>query len=139
MSDYKKQITAIKVGIDKHLSKTVRLTSLAVLGEVIKNTPVDTGRARGNWWLGINEVPAEVHAAENKAEGAALQNAASQAATQKIGTYQPDQTIYISNNLPYIRKLNEGHSIQAPAAFVESAAQVGVRKAKEIAKSRFGE
>ena len=29
-------------------------TSLSLFGKVVKRTPVDTGRARGNWMAGLN-------------------------------------------------------------------------------------
>ena len=32
-----------------------------------------------------------------------------------------DNVAYITNNVPYINKLNDGHSSQAPAHFVEAA------------------
>lgn len=139
MADYWKQIKKKQVDLDKHLNKTVRLTALAVYGQVVKLTPVDTGRARGNWWVGLNVVPSTAFPAETKAEGASLQRAALADAQQQIDAYKNDHILYVSNNLPYIRKLNEGSSMQAPANFVESASQVGARKAKEIAKTRFGD
>jgi hypothetical protein len=33
--------------------------------------------------------------------------------------------VWLSNNVPYIRQLNAGSSQQAPAMFVEKAAEVG--------------
>ncbi|MAR55999.1 MAG: hypothetical protein CMM93_02345 [Rickettsiales bacterium] len=139
MSDYRKQIDLAKAGIDKKLSKVVRLSALAVYGEVVKNTPVDTGRAKGNWWAGMNDVPATIHDAEDKTSGASLQREAESKSREAIQAFKPGSKIYISNNLPYIRRLNDGYSKQAPASFVESAAQVGVAKAKQIAKTRFGD
>jgi hypothetical protein len=43
--------------------------------------------------------------------------------------------VYISNNLPYIDRLNKGHSKQAPAGFIESAINAGltaIRKARLV-------
>lgn len=37
----------------------------------------------------------------------------------------PGQDIHLTNNLPYIKPLNEGSSHQAPAGFVEVAIENG--------------
>lgn len=127
--DHWKQIDKIKVGIDKHVENVTKITALAVHGDVTLNTPVDTSRARSNWWTETGSPSAPVREAD--------QGAASMAKVQAVtGQYEADQTIYISNDLPYIRRLNEGHSAQAPAGFVESAVQVGTQRGKEAAKNR---
>jgi hypothetical protein len=126
MSNHRAQLDrAFKVKVEQKLEKTVRATSLLVLGELIKNTPVDTGRAKSNWWPEINVVSVEIRepSSGNEAQGLAV-----------AARYKLTDTIYISNNLPYIRRLNEGHSTQSPAGFVEAAVQAGVQKANEFAK-----
>ena len=45
-----------------------------------------------------------------------------------------DDTVYISNNLPYIQRLNDGYSQQAPENFVESAVQVAEGRLREKLK-----
>ena len=44
----------------------------------------------------------------------------------KIALRQKRQTVYISNNVAYIGRLNAGSSAQAPAGFVEEAVSTGV-------------
>ena len=50
------------------------------------------------------------------------QNAIAEA-TALVSGVKAGDTVYISNNLEYIQALNEGHSQQAPAGFVEKAVQ----------------
>lgn len=108
----------------------VRSVAVTVDSEVVFSTPVDTGRARSNWQVELNAPatgtvpPMDASAALAKAEA-------------RIAQAQPGDTIHITNNLPYIGRLNEGWSAQAPAGYVESAVLAGalrVRGAKLLIK-----
>jgi hypothetical protein len=72
---------------------------------IVDKTPVDTGRARASWNMSVNEadrsVPPEGQASYPKPHPPILQ-------------MQPGDSIVISNNLPYITALEDGHSKQAP-------------------------
>lgn len=104
--------------IAKNVNQTVIETALIVDAKVILSTPVDTGRARANWRAEIGgPFTSEV-------DSTSASEAISQG-RQTIGARRPGQTIYISNNVPYIKRLNEGSSKQAPAGFVEAAAKAG--------------
>ena len=54
--------------------------------------------------------------------------AATLAAVAKIAHFDIDKhkSIHITNNLPYIGSLNDGHSKQAPAGFVQMATLAGL-------------
>lgn len=69
---------------------------------IVMNTPVDTGRARGNWQIGVNEDIKE----EINRESPNGENIMSEPI--KLNHCNGDDTIYISNNLPYITKLEYG-------------------------------
>lgn len=88
-------------------------------------TPVDTGRARSNWNVDINIVDVQIVEPTSKDPGP-------EKALSAIARYKLNDVAYISNNLPYIRRLNEGYSQQAPAAFVETAVDIGKRQAQEL-------
>jgi|TARA_R110002167_G_scaffold92478_1_gene248332 hypothetical protein len=98
-------------------------SALDLMNRIILMTPVDTGRARGNWQLTqrspatgkISEDDANVSKAEAPPSG--IMKQAEQTA---IGS-QPGDDIWISNNLPYIEVLEEGHSKQAPHGMVALA------------------
>jgi hypothetical protein len=53
-------------------------------------------------------------------------------AQEVLSGYDGRQTIWILNGLPYIERLNEGHSQQAPAGFVETAIYRNVRPVAEL-------
>lgn len=83
-------------------------------------TPVDTGRARANWTPTIGTPSTEYKKGSYDKSGS---NAISEA-TNLTKSLKPGDDFYISNNAPYIGALNDGHSKQAPAGFVEKAVQV---------------
>ena len=114
---------AYQVKVIDRLEKTVRTVALAVDRELVMNTPVDTGRARSNWLpsIGSPDIRIVEPGAKPDITGATL-------------NYSLKSEIFITNNLPYIRRLNDGHSQQAPAGFVETAINVGVSKAKRLTR-----
>lgn len=102
----------------------VRKTALELLRGVVLNTPVDTGRARANWQVSLG-APADSEVGwEGYTPGAVEANgaaAAAQALKDGAGTIQKakaEVAIYLSNNLPYIERLENGWSQQAPAGMV---------------------
>lgn len=95
--------------IDKWAAKTrggiktvVKSVRFEVIKGVIMNTPVDTGRARGNWQASIGSPIAGYTASEDKA-GQTTINKGIAVASDNIG-----ESFYIVNNLPYIRTLEYG-------------------------------
>ena len=58
--------------------------------------------------------------AEGEVDNAEAQSPASiiTDAENNVGNAQPGESIWISNNLPYITALEDGHSKQAPAGMV---------------------
>lgn len=72
---------------------------------IVKKTPVDTGRARGNWnpSVGSPDLTVDENATQPKVKDVS-------AFPQSKG----DEPIYISNDLPYIRKLEFGEYPNPP-------------------------
>ena len=90
------------------MDETGRAIALELFSSIIKDTPVDTGRARGNWQTSIG-TPKEGQVTRD-GEGPALAEAASETAKFGIG-----KLVWLSNNLPYIYRLEYlGWSKQAP-------------------------
>ena len=101
---------AAKVG--KSVDETGRAIALELFGSIIKDTPVDTGRARGNWQTTI-DTPSNGE----------VDRTGSSVALGELGSTAPSfvagKVIYLSNNLPYIYRLEyDGWSDQAPSGFV---------------------
>lgn len=119
-------MTTFSLDISKFIEKTngradivVREVCLNLLKDIVYNTPVDTGRARANWFTSIN-APSNVTIEFTGGKGAAEALAMNRAMPDlKIAT---GNVFYISNNLPYIERLEfEGWSKQAPRGMVRIA------------------
>lgn len=122
--------------LDEGVDKIVKRTSLIADQALVMGTPVDTGRARSNWQVGIDASVKGVREpfSSGKALGigeGANSGAAIAHAEQVISTRKSKQDIHIVNNLSYIGRLNDGHSAQAPAGFVERAVQQAVSAARQ--------
>jgi hypothetical protein len=85
-----------------------RMIALEALKRIVLKTPVDTGRARGNWQTTIN----------NPAVGEKQSNTPIMDGSTVIGSLKSFGTIFIANNLVYILPLEHGHSQQAPNGMV---------------------
>lgn len=82
---------------------------------VVLDTPVDTGRARGNWFASLSTPSSEVDDdAVDKSGAGAIAGIDRLAAGIKIG-----EVAWLTNNLPYILPLENGHSKQAPTGMVD--------------------
>ena len=78
----------------------------------VKRTPVDTGRARANWQIGIGNAAGQTTATDKQAFGS--DPPLSPALKQIDG----EQVVFITNSLDYIEALENGSSQQAPSGFV---------------------
>jgi len=96
----------------KRLWQRVRSWSFALERLIKEAMPVDTGRARaswGHWTKGDLEKP---------------KKALSTGASQEDAVWEMDEpnlTVTQGSNVGYIARLNEGHSAQAPAGFIDKA------------------
>jgi len=81
-----------------------RVISLDALRRVIDKTPVDTGRAAGNWQLGIASPatsPLEAFGGE----------AAYERESPKLEEIAPFGVVFLNNNLDYISVLEDGRFV----------------------------
>jgi hypothetical protein len=99
------------------LRTVVRKIALEALSRITNRTPVDTGRARGNWFVQIGDAGVEVSTTVDKNGGVTISRGAAVVATYKNERGFPQIVIY--NNLPYIGRLEDGYSNQAPTGMVE--------------------
>ncbi|MAM60861.1 HK97 gp10 family phage protein [uncultured Maritimibacter sp.] len=91
----------------------VQKVALEMFSKVIMRSPVDTGRFRGNWQVGIGNVPAGTLDLNDGSGTATVNRATAEAMGVKAG-----DTISLVNNLPYGPRLEDGWSGQAPAGMV---------------------
>lgn len=102
-------------GSQEQVSRATRALALRALSGVVMRTPVDTGRARGNWQVSIGQPRGGETGLLDKGGNAAIASGSAIIAAQRAF-----QTIVIENNVPYITRLNDGHSKQAPKLYVET-------------------
>jgi hypothetical protein len=100
------------------MDQVVRKVALELFTRIIYKTPVDTGRARSNWQVSIGTPASGTVEIDDKSGNATVSQATAKSAGFKAG-----DTIYLANNLPYIRRLEEGYSRQAPAGMVTLTVQ----------------
>jgi hypothetical protein len=92
----------------------VRKITLELDSAVVMTTPVDTGRARGNWYPSIGAPSSEINESATDKDGSASKSRIDAV----VSTAELGKTIWLSNNLDYITKLENGHSKQAPNGMV---------------------
>jgi len=114
MTEYSKQALTADIDTD------VRKLAFRIVRNVTLATPVYTGRARGNWQVGIDTIKTSIVAINDKSGGITISSAASE-----LAGVEGFNSIWITNNLPYISSLNDGSSTQAPKKFVET----GIKRA----------
>ena len=132
LDDFAKRIDRIAVRVEGNVEQAVKDCAGAVARSVISNTPADTGRARSNWTAEMDEALAKVLPAyvpgEKGSTAEANAEIAINQATEAIDRFDisANRSVHISNSVPYIGALNDGHSKQAPADFVKLAVLDGL-------------
>ena len=113
-------------------TRFVKATAKRALKNLVNTTPVDTGRARSNWRVGIGapvSAPIETYGSSTAARAAIDAGFARINSVRGVSGFGGGlkTAIYICNplgypgHLPNNRGLNDGASTQAPAYYIEAA------------------
>lgn len=125
---------AIERKINALIERAAKALILEINRELRKRgsgTPVDTGHARANWIPSVG--------APNATESPGVDGSAAQAGAAVVAAFKLGQgVLYLSNVVPYIRRLNEGWSTRAPPLFVESCIIRAMTTVKASLKVDFG-
>lgn len=134
LGQFADEMKTVAGAIEKNTSILVRKVALAALTTVVMATPVGNptlwkhprkgyvgGRARANWLVGLGAPVSGAVDTVDPSGGGVLS-----AGSSAIGGAAPGMAIHITNNLDYIEALNDGHSHQAPSAFVEAAVAAAI-------------
>lgn len=130
--DLAKRMQRLKAAIPKAASDLACEVGRVIQTDLVEVTPVDTSEALSNWVLTVEE-PFALHldpyheGFKGSTQQASIREALTQG-EQQLALKKPGDPIYIQNNAPHIKYLNEGSSEQAPAGFVERSVSSG-RKA----------
>lgn len=95
------QMKAISKKYETRMLQLHKKVSLDLFKKVILKTPVDTGRARGNWMFGINTIPTDV--SDDAKGNESLRNVITGLKGVKLG-----DTTVLANSVEYIGFLEYG-------------------------------
>lgn len=118
-------------------TRIVRRAATAIDRRAVRDTPVDKGVARSNWVGTLNVpfsgvIPAYSPGSKLGLQERANAQAAIAQAQVAIRGYEVgrSRSIHLTNNVPWLGRLNSGSSQQAPALFVQKAIQTGILSIK---------
>lgn len=121
--DFKGLIAEEKRELERDIGTISRRLALDIFSRLILASPVDTGRFRGNWQMDVGRFIEDELDVEDKTGAITI----SRELAKLRGSSAPFTIVTIQNNLPYAGRLNDGHSKQAPAGFVEAAIDQALR------------
>jgi len=105
-------LTRWGVSLEKEQApKFIRKIALDLLRKVTMKSPVDTGRFRANWMVGIGG--ADETTTDSTVNDAMMRGAII------LSAYRDLKQIHLSNNLFYAAALEHGRSMQAPLGVAE--------------------
>lgn len=99
----------------RNAETVVRKTAIDLFSRVVLRTPVDTGRARANWLTSLGGATVEQRDLFDPSGSLAISDI-TQAA---LDWDARSGSLFLTNNLPYIERLEHGHSAQAPVGMVK--------------------
>ena len=109
-----------------------RMAALEVFQNLSIKTPVYTGNARWNWWCSVGKI-------EQKYEEHKNLSVDWSRAERVFITFGVDESLFISNSTPYIKRLNDGWSKQASARFIEMTSEGVQNRVNDLAKEAIKE
>lgn len=98
---------------ERNVNDVKQTVAIDLFGSIIKSSPVDTGRFRGNWNASIGSPDLSV----SESADVSGQSSTSEM-TKTITTSTVNDSLFMSNNLPYAERLEYGWSKQAPSGMV---------------------
>lgn len=111
-----KKPTEFALQVKADAEKRIKDIGMDLIQGVITATPVDTGAARGNWVASKTPIKTyDENATDKTGQGTINRTFVFFAQNAKLGS-----VIYLQNNLPYIERLENGWSDQAPLGMVST-------------------
>jgi hypothetical protein len=98
-------------------NQIMRKVSIDAMSRLILRSPVDTGRFRANWIATLDAPTSETVVAFDPNGSATIEANAAAISDVEVG-----QSVFITNNLPYSERLENGYSDQAPNGMVRLTA-----------------
>ena len=119
MGSFSDQLKAFAEKAKVDMETVVRKTVLDLQGGVVLRSPVDTGRFRSNWMVGIGAPVGTTVDIKDKTGDVSMARVA-----PAMATWTPGQAIYLTSHLPYAYRLEyDAWSKQSPGGMVRLTVQ----------------
>jgi ABC-type sugar transport system substrate-binding protein len=114
---FAQQMNALAATVSQRVPQLTKEVAQHIVEDVARENPVLTGQSAANWKTAIGAPDTSWDQGPNPQAGQhSIDSAKAALVSLAMG-----QTVYITNNVPYIVDLNSGSSAKAPAGFVETA------------------
>lgn len=114
MAQWEADMRRLKGLTEAKMVKVLKIASMETMRDIIMDTPVDTGRLRGNWQMGIGQKTEGQLSVFDPNGGVTIARI-----TTKLVQINKNDTIVFFNNLPYAYPIEFGHSVRkAPQGMV---------------------
>ena len=114
MGQWEVDMRRIKGLTESKMVKVLKIAAMETMRDIIMDTPVDTGRLRGNWQVGIGQKESGQLSVLDPNGGVTIARI-----TSKLVQINKNDTIVFYNNLPYAYPIEFGHSaVKAPQGMV---------------------
>lgn len=110
---FKRDFARIAAKVGDKVNSLVIQSATGIGASMVARAPVDFGIFKGNWQYGNVTINTDTSSPADKTGDSA--NGRIRAG---LALWKPGQTIWITNSLPYARRLENGWSQQAPAGMV---------------------
>lgn len=133
------RLQGISIHLFENAAFRVRLTTVLTHQLIVMRTPFKSGRAISNWQVSVGAANVTQIPTYGKnrvrAQRAAIAQGLAELEVKKIAA--AGNLVWITNNLPYINRLNNGHSSQAPRGFVNTSIQEVRLRMESLAVNQF--
>ena len=113
LKEFNLEIDKFTESVPEKVTVLQKKIAFEAIRRIPEKTPVDTGRAKGNWQITIGSPAGAILELFDKDGNPTIAKAMAQ-----LQNLPPYQVVYITNNVHYIIYLENGHSMQAPAGMV---------------------
>lgn len=118
MGSFADQLRAFADKTKVKMETVVRMTSISLMDGCVDRSPVDTGRFKANWMVGIGTPVTTTVTTTDKSGGVSKSRVA-----PAMETWTAGKSIYITSHLPYAKRLEYGWSKQAAGGMVRLTVQ----------------
>lgn len=132
---FKRNFSKLLKRVGDRANDVVRKTALELQTGMVESSPVDSGRFKGNWQCGVGAIDSTQSGKMDTTPLGDHDKSGSTARTDGVLIgWKPGKTIYLTNALPYSRRLEHGWSKQAPSGVVRLTVQNYSRALAEAVK-----